>query len=72
MWVLFPFRNGALVSPGDATPLTTVAAIENVYAYFSMNEREYLNFIETASGTNLAEKIKTPQSGTDFSKRKYV
>tara|TARA_R110000850_G_C9996309_1_gene468345 strand:- start:77483 stop:78595 length:1113 start_codon:yes stop_codon:yes gene_type:complete len=53
-----PFRNGALVSPGDATPLTTVAAIENVYAYFSMNEREYLNFIETASGTNLAEKIK--------------
>ncbi len=53
-----PFRNGSLVSPGDATPLTTVAAIENVYAYFSMNERDYLNFIQTASGTTIVEKLK--------------
>ena len=30
------FREGALVSPGDPTPLTTVSDIEEVYAFFAM------------------------------------
>jgi membrane fusion protein (multidrug efflux system) len=51
------FREGALVSPGDPTPLTTVSDIDEVYAFFSMNERDYLNFIENAEGENLSEKI---------------
>lgn len=52
-----PFRQGALVSPADPTPLTTVSDIEDVYAYFSMNERDYLNFVLTTEGETLTEKI---------------
>src|SRR5690554_4355519 len=52
-----PYRQGALVSPTDPTPLTTVSVTNNVYVFFAMNERDYLNFIESAEGENLAEKI---------------
>lgn len=53
-----PYRLGALVNPADPTPLTTVAAIDEVYAYFAMNETDYLNFIQTTAGKDLSEKIK--------------
>lgn len=51
------YREGALVSPGDPTPLTTVSDIDEVYAFFSMNERDYLNFIQTAEGETRQDKI---------------
>lgn len=51
-------RKGALVSPSDQRPLTTVSQISHVYAYFSMNEKEYLSFLRNANGTNKSEKIK--------------
>src|SRR5688572_28641018 len=51
------FREGALVSAADPTPLTTVSDIDQVYAFFAMNERDYLNFIQAAKGKNLSEKI---------------
>lgn len=51
------FRQGALVSPGDPLPLTTVSDVDNVYAYFSMNERDYLDFLQTTKGNTLTEKI---------------
>ena len=53
-----PFRQGALVSPNDPTPLTTVSMIDEVFAYFALNERDYLNFIQNTEGENLGEKIK--------------
>jgi membrane fusion protein (multidrug efflux system) len=53
-----PYRQGALVSPSDPTPLTTVSMIDDVYAYFAINERDYLNFIQDTEGANLGEKIK--------------
>ena len=37
-----PYRIGSLVSPSVAKPLTTVADISEMYAYFSMTERELL------------------------------
>lgn len=52
------FREGSLVSPNDAIPLTTVADTRNMYAYFALSEKDYINFIETAQGENLKEKIK--------------
>ncbi|NJY61344.1 efflux RND transporter periplasmic adaptor subunit [Salinimicrobium sp. CDJ15-81-2] len=52
------FRQGALVSPGDPMPLTTVSDIDEVYAFFSMNESEYLNFIQNAEGESTPEKLK--------------
>lgn len=53
------FREGSLISPQDPTPLTQITNTENVYAFFSLNERDYLNFIQTAEGETLADKIKS-------------
>ena len=53
------YREGALVSPGDPRPLTTVSDIDNVYTFFSMNEEEYLDFVQNAAGESLSEKIKS-------------
>ena len=50
-------RKGNLVSPSDPKPLTTVTDISKVYAYFSMNEKDYLNFLKTAKGETKQDKI---------------
>lgn len=52
------FRRGALVSPSDQQPLTTVADISEVFAYFSMNEKDYLDFIQDTEGEDISDKIK--------------
>ncbi|MCR8667394.1 efflux RND transporter periplasmic adaptor subunit [Aestuariibaculum sp. M13] len=52
-----PYREGALVSATSAKPLTTVASIDNVYAFFAMNETEYLNFIQKTEGKTLQDKV---------------
>jgi len=51
-------RKGALVSPTSTTPLTTVSQIDQVYAFFSLNEKDYLDFMQNAEGKNVEEKIK--------------
>jgi membrane fusion protein (multidrug efflux system) len=51
------FREGALISPSDATPLTTVSDISKVYAFFSLNETQYLDFLQNAEGKSLKEKL---------------
>ncbi len=51
-------RTGSLVSPGDQTPLTTVSDINKVYAYFSMNERDYIGFLRNSEGAGRSEIIK--------------
>ena len=53
-----PLKKGSLVGPSDPTPLTTVADISTVYAYFSMNEKEYFRFLNSVEGTSLDDKIK--------------
>ncbi len=53
-----PYREGSLVSPADPTPLTTVSVTNEVYAFFTMNERDYLDFIQEVEGEKLADKIK--------------
>lgn len=52
------FREGSLVGPSDPTPITNVSEIGEVYAYFSMNEREYLDFLEATAGETVAHKLK--------------
>ncbi len=52
-----PYREGSLVSATSAKPLTTVASIERVFAYFSMNETEYLDFLQQTEGKTLQDKI---------------
>lgn len=51
-----PFRLGSLVSASNA--LTTVANTGNVYAYFSLNEKDLSAFLSTLEGKTQAEKIK--------------
>ena len=53
-----PFREGALISPSSQVPLTTVANIDKIFAFFSMNEKDYLDFIENNEGNTIDEKIK--------------
>jgi len=38
-----PFRVGTLVSPSDATPMTSVSDNSEMYVYFSMNESQVLS-----------------------------
>lgn len=51
------FREGSLVGPNDPTPITTVSEVGEVYAYFSMNEAEYLDFLSATEGKTVQEKL---------------
>lgn len=44
-----PYRIGSLVSSTMARPLTTISNISEVYAYFSMSERELLEMAQNAA-----------------------
>ncbi len=52
-----PYRQGSLVDPGSPLPLTTVSNTSEVYAYFSMNEADYIDFLQHTPGGTLSEKI---------------
>lgn len=54
---LLPYRIGSYVNSATAQPLTTVSDISKVYAYFSINEKQQLAFIESATGNTFQEKI---------------
>ncbi|PSK91644.1 efflux RND transporter periplasmic adaptor subunit [Taibaiella chishuiensis] len=41
-----PNRTGNLVTPADATPLTTLSDIEKVYVYFSLSEADFIAFLK--------------------------
>jgi len=53
----FPYRVGSLVSSSITQPLTTVSNTENMYAYFSMNETEFLTLIKDLQGTTTKQKL---------------
>ena len=53
----FPFRVGSLVSSATAEPLTTVSNTQKMYAYFSLDEKEFLNLTKGLEGKNLQEKL---------------
>ncbi|HMQ46419.1 MAG TPA: efflux RND transporter periplasmic adaptor subunit [Saprospiraceae bacterium] len=53
-----PFKEGSLVGPSDPMPLTTISDTRELYAYFSMNESQYLDFLEQTEGKTLTEKIR--------------
>ncbi|NDV84161.1 efflux RND transporter periplasmic adaptor subunit [Bacteroides sp. 51] len=51
-----PYRTGSLVN--SANTLTTIANTGNVYAYFSLNERKLMDFMDGVEGSSQSEKIK--------------
>lgn len=50
------FRQGSLVN--SSSVLTTVSNTKNIVAYFSMNEKDLLEFLRSWEGNTQAEKIK--------------
>lgn len=53
-----PYKVGSLVGPTIADPLTTVSDIRNIRAYFTMNEKQMLNFDKIFPGATMAQKIR--------------
>lgn len=52
-----PYRVGSYVNSATPEPLTTVSSIGNVYAYFSINEKEQLQFFKNTPGTTADQKL---------------
>ncbi|KPH14247.1 efflux RND transporter periplasmic adaptor subunit [Chryseobacterium sp. ERMR1:04] len=53
-----PLKVGSLVGPTDQTALTTISDTSELFAYFSMNEKEYFDFLEKSPGATMPEKIR--------------
>ena len=59
----FPYKQGALVSSNSQMALTTLSNIDTVFAYFSWNEKQLLDFLSGSPGESLDEKINSiPQA----------
>lgn len=52
-----PYKEGSLVSATMQDPLTTVADTKVMRAYFTMNEKQMLDFTREFEGNSLAKKI---------------
>jgi membrane fusion protein (multidrug efflux system) len=55
---LIPFKIGALVSSTATEPLTTLSNTTNVFAYFSLNEKQLMDFLANMKGSTTTEKLK--------------
>ncbi|HET7002797.1 MAG TPA: efflux RND transporter periplasmic adaptor subunit [Puia sp.] len=59
-----PYKKGSLVNSLSGSALTTVYETKNVYAYFSLNEKELLNFSRHVAGSTIQDKLATMQDVT--------
>ncbi|HET6252922.1 MAG TPA: efflux RND transporter periplasmic adaptor subunit [Puia sp.] len=55
---MIPYKLGSLVTSTTASPLTMISNISKVFAYFSMNEKQLLDFSRQYKGTTAQEKLK--------------
>jgi len=53
-----PFRTGSLVGLSNPTALTVVSSVRDIYAYFSLSEKDFLSFTQQFSGKTVEEKLK--------------
>lgn len=53
-----PKRQGSLLAPTDVEPLTTLSNVQQVYAYFSLGELDFIQFKNQYNGNSLNDKIK--------------
>lgn len=54
---LIPYKVGALVSSASPEPLTTVSEIGSINAYFSMNEKEFIDFMQKGGEQTLEQRL---------------
>lgn len=52
-----PYKIGSLITGNTAMPLTTVSNIGNIYAYFSINEKVGLKFLENNTGGSMQQQL---------------
>src|ERR1700761_6187885 len=52
-----PFKIGDLISGSTSSPLTSIARIDNVYAYFALSEKQLLGFFSRVPGATLQDKL---------------
>lgn len=48
---VIPNREGSLVSPSSIDPLTTISDNSEMYAYFALNEKDLLSFVDEGRST---------------------
>jgi len=53
-----PYKPGSLVGRLSPDPLTVLSEIQNMYAYFSLSENDFIKFKEQFDGNTMEEKIK--------------
>ena len=51
-------KQGSLVAPADAEALTLLSDVHNVHVYFSLAEKDFVNFKEQYAGATLNDKLK--------------
>lgn len=56
-----PYRVGSLVSPSMATPLTIVSDISEMFAYFSLNEKEVYQLLSGSEGSTKTALSQLPE-----------
>ena len=54
---LIPYKVGALVNSSNPQALTTLSNIDQVYAYYSMNEKQLLQFSAVTPGATIQDKL---------------
>jgi membrane fusion protein, multidrug efflux system len=54
-----PYKVGTLITSTSANPLTTVYNTRNVFAYFSLNEKQMFDFLKAVKGKTLKDKLAT-------------
>ncbi|NHA02772.1 efflux RND transporter periplasmic adaptor subunit [Mucilaginibacter sp. HC2] len=69
-------KQGSLVTPADVDALTQLSDVHDVRAYFSLGEKDFINFKEQYPGQTLSEKLKQLPSvsllladGTEYAKQ---
>lgn len=53
-----PKKQGSLVSPNDVEALTQLSDVNEVYAYFSLAETDFIKFNENYEGKSLADRLR--------------
>src|SRR6185437_3818032 len=52
-----PYKIGDLISSTTSSPLTSLARIDQVYAYFALSEKQLLNLSNRVPGSTLQDKL---------------
>ena len=61
---LIPYKIGALINSSNTAPLTTLSNIAVVYAYYSLNEKQLLQYFSATAGATLQQKINNMPAAT--------